>query len=286
MPADRGQAGVHVDVAGLLRVRGEKRSHQRGDQLLPVLRIGCRGPRRRVGARAPAAAAENRRPRVGRSAAAVECGEERIVAEQAALSVGVDEQLVGVVHRRQRGIGVQRPHLPQVAAEDRLFQRGRAEQVVGQPQQLPVVQHRVVLGDDGLQLWDRSRCRFVAEQCVQHRHEVTLAGAEGSRQERPTADPGAHRLLDDREGLIECGGKGVRDDVIAHRRGDSVVADPVGQAQHVVLGARLLRDVDDLAQQHAAGPVTAHPMPLLAALMKTTAAHSSHWITLSQAPVD
>ena len=64
-------------------------------------------------------------------------------------------------------------------------------------------------------------------------------------------------------GVERLGQRG-RHHVLVHGAGDHGRLDAVGQPQHIILGAGLLRDVQDLAQQRA------HRRP---ALMPSTLAH-------------
>ena len=141
--------------------------------------------------------------------------------------------------------------LPDVPAEQRLLHRLRAEQVEGERQHVLVQQHVVVPGDDRLEFRLGPGRRIVPQQRVQHGHEVALARSERAGEERAPAHPGRHRLRDQAQRGVERLGQRGRHDVLVDGAGDRRVLDAVGQPQHVVLGARPLGNVEDVAQQFA-----------------------------------
>ncbi len=67
--------------------------------------------------------------------------------------LGVGQQRVGQVDRGQRGVGVQAADLARRSrASTACSSERRAEQVIGQPQDLPVGELPVVAAGDGLEL--------------------------------------------------------------------------------------------------------------------------------------
>ena len=121
------------------------------------------------------------------------------------------------MQRGQRRSRVPLLDLAQVAVEQRLLQRLRSDQVVGQRQHLAVEQDLVVPGDDRLQLRLGARRWIVPEQRVQHGHEVALAGAERAGQEGAAADPGPQRVGDQTERSVERIGQCRGHHVLAQR---------------------------------------------------------------------
>ncbi len=179
----------------------------------------------------------------------VEGAEERLVAHRLTHGVGVVEQAVGLVDRRERSGGVQDADLTHVAVEERLLQRRRPQQVEGQRQDALALQLRVVLGDHRLELALGAGGGLPGEQRVEHGHEVRLTRAERAREKGSAADSGSDRLADEPQGGVEGLGQGGGDDVAGHRGRHRIVADRVGQAQHVVLGAGALGDRDDVLEE-------------------------------------
>ncbi len=158
-----------------------------------------------------------------------------MVAQRRALPLAVEQDPLILVHRRQRDAGVQLLDHADVAAEQRLLHGGRAEQVVGERQDLLALQGRVVRGEHLLQLGDGTGVRLLAQQRVQHRHEVALAGAEGAGQESAAADAVGHRSGDQVQGLVERVDQRGSHDVVAQRLSDPPIVHALGEAQDVVL---------------------------------------------------
>ncbi len=134
-----------------------------------------------------------------------------------------------------------------VAAENPLLDGLRAQQVERDEQELLAGQFAVMLAEHGGQVVERPRGGLAAQQRVQHRHEVRLAGAERAVQVDALGRPGAHRLRDQAERLVEVVHQPVGQHVVAHRRGR--VGDTLGELEDEVAVRRPLRDVDDVAQQ-------------------------------------
>ena len=67
----------------------------------------------------------------------------------------------------------------------------------------------------------------------------------------PRLTPGRHRLRDQAQGDVEGLGQRGRHDVLVDGAGHRRVLDAVRQPQHVILGARPLGNVEDVAQQFA-----------------------------------
>ena len=86
-----------------------------------------------------------------RALASVQPGQEAFVAVPGPQPFRVDQDAIGVMDGGQRRIGVQPGDLPDVTAEQGLFQRLGAEQVKGQRQHVLVPQHVVMASDDRLQ---------------------------------------------------------------------------------------------------------------------------------------
>lgn len=116
---------------------------------------------------------------------APETGEEGLVAQGGAQPVGIVEQRVGDVHLGQWRVGAQPADLVDITSEDRRFQVGGTDEVKREAQCLVPAQPTVVAGHDRGEPLDGAGGGVVAEQLVQHRHEVTLARAEGAVHGRP-----------------------------------------------------------------------------------------------------
>ena len=191
----------------------------------------------------------------------VQTVEELLVSDLGAQPFGVGQEGVRLVDGGQRRPRIPLGDLTDVPGEQRLLHRPRAEQVERQRQDPPVGEHPVVLGDDRLQLRLGPRDRLLLQQRVQHRHEVRLPGTERPGQERPPARARRDPLGDQPQRGIEGLGEGVGDDVLLQRAPRRLVADRIGQPQHVVLGPGTFGDVDDISQQlcHQAPPSATPP---------------------------
>ncbi len=179
-----------------------------------------------------------------------QAGDELVVPYPLAQVDSVGQQRVGAVHGRHKGVRMQGADVVGVAAEHPLFDRLRAEQVVGHQQELLPAERAVVPGEHGGEFLTRQRHRFAAQQRVQHRHEVRLAGAERSVQVDGFRLAGGDGLRDQPERLVEVPDQPVGEDVLPQRR--LGVGHPLGELQDEVAVAGPLRDVDDVAQQRLA----------------------------------
>ena len=117
------------------------------------------------------------------SASLVQLGKEDIVAQAKAHVLGVRQEFVALMDRGNRGVWMQHADLVDVPTENALLDALCVEEVECQPQDLLALKLRVVCRDDRLQLSLCASGRVVAEQRVEHGHEVALAGAEGTGQE-------------------------------------------------------------------------------------------------------
>ena len=133
-----------------------------------------------------------------------------------------------------------------VAAEDRGVQRDGVGQVVRDQQELPAAQPRVVLGDHVGQALLAPGVRVAAQDRVQDRHEVALAGPERPVQVAGPRTRRLHRGLDHPERPVEFRGQLLGDHVLVD---GGLLADPLGQGQHEVPGQHPVRDLDQVTQQ-------------------------------------
>ena len=202
--------GRHVVIAA--EERADQVAHQAGPFL--VARRRCHGclETGRVpagGDGAPAAAA---------GLVLVQLLEEPLIAHVLAQALGVLEQALGQVHARNRGLGVQLPHIVGVLPQDALLHAAAADHVERHQQELLALRPGVVLGHDAGQFRDRPRLGVVPQQQVQHRHEVALAAAEAAVQVAGLARVGIDGALDEAQGLVEAGRQLRRHHVVPQRR--------------------------------------------------------------------
>lgn len=106
--------------------------------------------------------------------------EEGVVAHRGAQVVGVGEDGVGAVQRRDPGVGVVGAAVLDVAGEDGAFEALGADHVVGEQQHVGAREGGVVAGDGVGELGDRAGGGVVGEEAVQDGHEVGLARPEAA----------------------------------------------------------------------------------------------------------
>ena len=107
---------------------------------------------------------------------------EHLVALVPTLVLGLVEDAVGDVHRRQGCLGVQFADVLDVATQDLLLHRGLADEVERHQKELPTVDPLGVLRDDRAQLRNRACSRIALQQQVKDGHHRRLAGAEAGVQ--------------------------------------------------------------------------------------------------------
>ena len=244
MLANYGQALVQGDKRLRLgthrpRVPVERPGQQVADEPTPILttrRFGERSIQRRgVPGGAPLVIAARK------------LGDEPLVTLPGPQLARVGDQLIVSVDGRQRGAGVKLADMGDVAAQDGGVQRLGVWHVIGHQQELPAAQPRVVLGDHVGEALLAPRLRVTAQDRVQDGHEVRLTRTERSVE---VGGPGAgclHGGLDQAERLVEAGRELFGDYILGDRR---LLVDPLGQGEHEVPGMHLIRDRDEVPQQH------------------------------------
>ena len=249
--ADGLQPLIETDVLAETGVVAEQPvgTGQVGDQALLVCGAGGGGAGSLVLLQTPAAGSEQGAERVVAGAVPTERGEEQLVAHASSEVLGVPQQGVRLVDGGQRRVGVKGADLPHVPVEEHLLHGAAVEEVERQRQEVLALELGVVAGDDLLQVAVGAGVRVVAQQGVEHGHEVRLAGAEGAGEERATVQPSAEGVADQVQRLVEGLGDRGGDHVVVDRLGGAAAAGRVGEAQHVVLGAGGLGDREDIFEQ-------------------------------------
>jgi len=88
--------------------------------------------------------------------------------------------------------------------------------------------------------------RVPAQDRVQDRHEVALAGSERPVQVAGPRTRRLHRGLDNPERPVEFPGQLLGDHILVDGR---LLADPLGQRQHEIPGQHPVRNLDQVTQQ-------------------------------------
>ena len=118
---------------------------------------------------------------------------------------------------RQWRAGVLGGHLPQVAGEQRAFERLCADEVEVEREYVRR-ERGLVRGDRLLQPRQGARTGVAGDEQVQDRHVMRLAGAERAVHERAAVAAGRQRRRERVQSIIEGAGELVGDDVLGHRR--------------------------------------------------------------------
>ena len=140
------------------------------------------------------------------------------------------------------------PHVTDVAAKDRSLHRGSGQEVEWNLKEDLAVEVSVPL-PGGMELRLASCVMIAAEQQVQHRHEVRLAGAERAMQKGSTRLVLGNGRDNQTECVIECGDEAVGDDVLADRLRGVFVFDPRRQLENEVAFVDDEWDINEFTDQ-------------------------------------
>src|ERR1035441_10009194 len=108
-----------------------------------------------------------------------------------------------------------------------------------------------MLGDDFGQVGHGAGSRIVAEQQIEHGHEVALAGAEAAVEISAGAATGADGVFDERESVVETVAKLIGNDVVFDR--GFRAGDGLGELEDEIVGADVLGEIEQLAEGGLAG---------------------------------